>query len=69
MPLADTDKENFKKAVTSRDNYFKFSLEQKKEKLHEHLYSWNLFTTTDQYLNNLGSMLFLYIHNKVSVGY
>lgn len=47
MPLADTDKENFKKAVTSRDNYFKFSLEQKKEKLHEHLYSWNLFTTTD----------------------
>lgn len=49
MPLADTDKENFKTEVTSRDNYFKFSLEQKKEKLgmHEYLYSWDLFTTTE----------------------
>lgn len=33
MPLADTDKENFKKEVTSRDNYFKFSLEQKKREV------------------------------------
>lgn len=60
MPLANTDKENVKKKVISRDKHFKCSLEQKKEKqgMYEHLYSWDLFPTTEQYLNSFGSMLF-----------